>query len=455
MRNLRFLPFFQIKALIIAFSAFHLMLTPLANSVENKEPGKKIPSQPSAPSEKPTSPQAKVQTDKKNQALNPDLLVQANNAFAFQLYRNLNAGNENICISPYSVSSAFAMVYTGSGGTTQTEIGSVLHFSNPPKEINSTFAQLDQFLTYHPSSIPGDFLILIANSLWVQSNQTVLPDFIDAMSKFFKAGLKRVDFIKHADTARSEINRWTKEKTQNKITDLLSAKEISNTTRMILVSTLYLKAKWMEPFDTRVSQPVPFFKSEEETKLVPMMTQTAIFPYLHTEDFAILEMPYVKFKNGPELAMIFVLPHQNQGLAEVEKSLTAESLSKWTESLKEERVIVTIPKFKISEAVNLNETLQKMGMRQAFSDAADFSGISPIKNLKISQVLQKTLISVDEGGTEAAAATSVSMTATAVLNTKEPIIFRADHPFVFAIIEKKTGSILFLGRLVNPKNDIR
>lgn len=383
----------------------------------------------------------------------PDEVLRAakdSNSFAIQAYQQLSE-IENICYSPFSISSAFAMVYAGAQGDTKQEIMQVMHYPTLVEETNKAWAWLNQFFTFYPSNSSEDLRVKIANSLWVQSNFPVLPSFRDTMSNYFGGAFRFVDFKLQTETARATINAWVKQNTFGKITDILSPQSLDKSTRMVLISALYLKAKWQNQFDSHLTTQQPFFLKDGNLKTVLSMTQAADFPYFSTSEASILDMPYtISRKDGPEFSMLIVLPHQKEGLFELEKRLTAEKMEDWISKLERTRVIVTIPKFKTLQSSNLNELFTKMGMQLPFTDQADFSGISNVKGLKIGDVLHKVYLSIDETGSEAAAATAIRMNVTAVREQKSPIVFQADHPFLYIIYEKTTGMILFMGHLEDP-----
>ncbi len=377
-------------------------------------------------------------------------VVKDSTTFALQFYQQAPQG-VNICFSPYSISSAFAMVYTGARGDTQKEIASVLRFPKDAEKLDKGWEWLNHFLTFYPSNSSEDVRLRIANALWMQMNFPVLPAFRDMMTKYFDSSFRFVDFKSQPETARATINAWVKQNTFGKIIDILPPSSIENTTRMVLISALYLKAKWQNQFDAHASSQQPFFTSERTIETVLSMNQSSYFPYLDTPEASILEMPYIASrKEGPQFSMLFILPHDKEGLSNIEKGLTADQLEQWMKGLEQTHAIVTIPKFKILLSSNLNEDFKKMGMTLPFTDLADFSGISAVKGLKVGSVLHKVYLSVDETGSEAAAATAITLNTKSALNIKFPVIFQADHPFLYLIIEKHTGVILFMGRVVNP-----
>ena len=371
------------------------------------------------------------------------------NVFAVEFYQRI-AEKNNVCFSPFSISSAFAMVYSGAKGDTQKEIASVLHYPKSAEELDKGWFWLNKFLTFYPSNSSEDIRLRIANSLWIQTNFPVLPAFRDMMTKYFNGVFRFVDFKVKAEVARATINAWVKQNTFGKIVDILTPQALDSSTRMILVSALYMKAKWKNPFDVHETSQQPFFAEDNSTQTALAMSQSAYFPYLNVPEAEILEMPYVMSrKDGPQFSMLVILPHQRDGLPDMEKNLSAEKIEQWLKGLVNTHVLLTIPKFKALESINLNEILIHSGMNLPFSDNADFSGISGVKGLKIGNVSHKVYLSVDETGSEAAAATAIGMNTTAVLQ-KSPVIFQADHPFLYIIFEKTTGIILFMGRLAEP-----
>lgn len=380
-------------------------------------------------------------------------VVKGSNTFAFDLYKQMSK-NQNICFSPFSISSAFGMAYTGAKGETQKEIATVLHY---PKSIQSTdegWSWLNEFLTFFPSNSSNDIRLRPANALWVQSDFPVLPTFRDRMSQYFNGAFRFVDFNKQPETARDTINAWVKQMTYGKIPDILTANSLDKRTRMVLVSALYLKAKWQHQFDEHATHQEPFFLEDGSLQTVLSMTQTAQFPYLSTPEASILEMPYIMSrKGGPEFSMLVILPRLKDGLKNVENEISRVKFVEWINRLEKTQAIVSFPKLKMTQLSSLNDLFTEMGMMLPFSDHADFSGISPVHGMKIGNILHKVYLSVDETGSEASAATAISMNATAVREQTPPVIFQVDHPFIYIIFEKTTGIILFMGRVVDPNSE--
>jgi len=235
-------------------------------------------------------------------------------------------------------------------------------------------------------------------------------------------------------------------KTRNKIKNLIPKGVLNRLTRLVLTNAIYFKGNWESQFKKDRTKDGPFTLAGGEKVNVTMMNQTADFNYMETEDFQGLELPYV----DNELSMIILLPKRVDGLAEFEKTLTLKNLSQWLAKLRKRKVIVSVPKFKMTSQFRLAEVLKSMGMTDAFvPDVADFSGMNGKRDLFISAVIHKAYVDVNEEGTEAAAATAVVVGITSM--PARPPVFRADHPFLFLIRDNHSGSILFIGRVTNPK----
>jgi len=258
--------------------------------------------------------------------------------------------------------------------------------------------------------------------------------------------LREVDFVQAPDAARQIINHWVEEQTKNKIKDLIQPGILKPTTRLVLTNAIYYKAPWQTPFHEALTQPEEFQIAADQKVKVPMMHETAGLKFLDGGNFQLLDMPY----KGRQQSMVVLLPKKTDGLAELEKTLTAQNLVSWLAKSQQQQVRVAFPKFKFTREFELNKKLAQMGMPLAFSSKADFSGMVGRKDLYISNVIHKAFVDVHEKGTEAAAATAVVMDR---LSAPPAVLqeFKADHPFVFVIRDNRTGSILFLGRVSNPQ----
>ena len=318
-----------------------------------------------------------------------------------------------------------------------------LHFTLPPKELHPAFSEL--ISTLQSEAARESFTLHIANALWGQESYRFLPDFTGLINRYYEGGFYTVDFISHIKGARTRINRWVKAKTENKITNLLQPGDIDSLTRLVLTNAIYFKGKWASPFKKKATKTAPFTVSPEKFVQVPLMFQEGRFPYYEDRngDLQVLELPYT----GDSLAMVVFLPGRTQGLAWFERNLTVKKIRAILALLQEKKVMVYLPRFRLKARYSMGSTLSEMGMPDAFSNMADFSGMTGRRELKISRIIHQAYVDVSEEGTEAAAATAVVTRLKALVRQH---VFRADHPFLFMIIDKKSKSILFMGRMVNP-----
>jgi serpin B len=378
-------------------------------------------------------------------------IVEDNNAFALDLYARLSHGEGNRFISPFSISCALAMTYAGARGETAAQIASALHFTLGPAELHPAFHRLLTELHSRNESraqgtAPPDVQLFTANALWTQTGKHILADFQKHIEINYQGGLYPVDFHAAPEEARNTINAWVEEQTKNKIKDLLKSTHIDSNTVAILTNAIYFKALWSRPFSPSMTAPADFHASTGAKVKVDMMKQTERLPYCEDDTFQALELPY----KGDSLVMTIVLPRSIDGLANLEKALSTSKLKAVTGKLSPVRVQVSLPKFKMTQSCELKTPLAELGMPLAFKPgSADFSGITGTRELAISDVVHQAFIAVDEHGTEAAAATA-TVFARAAMVVAPPLVFRADHPFLFLIRDTRSGSILFLGRLVKP-----
>jgi serpin B len=371
-------------------------------------------------------------------------VVQGNNQFAFDLYARLRDQPGNIFLSPYSISTALAMTYSGARGETAEQMARTMHFDVPADRLHATFAALVRQINGQGEARP--YKLSVANALWGQEGDEFLPDFLRLLADHYGAGLRRVDF-RSTEQARRIINDWVEEQTGNKIKDLLQPPYPTPDTSLVLTNAIYFKGDWVSPFPKGATKDETFTVTEDKRIPVPMMHRTGRLNCLDGGGFQALELPYA----GEALSMVVLLPKETGGLAEFERSLTAKSLSGWLAKLRPHRVDVALPRFEVEKGFELQDMLSAMGMPAAFGPQADFSGMNGQRDLFISAVVHKAFVDVNEEGTEAAAATAVLMTRASAARPEPIISFRADHPFVFLIRDKQSGSILFVGRVTNPK----
>ena len=384
----------------------------------------------------------KISKDEKKAKIDTQTVVAGNSDFAFELYQQLRETEGNLFFSPYSISTALALTYAGARDDTEKQMAETLGFDLRQDLFHVTFGKLQKQLNEQGKK--GDYQLSVANALWLQKDYELLKEFIDLNKTHYDAGLSRVDFKKQAEKARKTINEWVEKKTNQKIKNLIPAGTLDAMTRLVLTNAVYFKGDWASQFDPKDTEEADFYVSSEKKARADLMYKKADFKYAETENLQILELPY----KGEDLSMVVLLPKKNCDIAMLEESLTTENLSKWLKTLRSREVIVHLPKFKLTSHFELAGVLGKMGMTDAFSPRADFSGMTGNRDLFISAVLHKAYVDVNEEGTEAAAATGVVMKLTAM--PTPPPVFRADRPFVFMIKDNASNSILFVGRLTNP-----
>lgn len=378
-------------------------------------------------------------------------LTKGNNRFASELYFKLKDSPDNIIASPYTVSSAISMAYAGALGATKGQINAVMHFLPQGQNLYEAFSTLNKILSTKWYQGPNENKIVLANSLWAQQEMKIKPDFLKLMNTYYKSDFKQVDFFRNPDSARMQINQWVKEKTQGRIENLMGEQDVSSTTRLVLVASIFMRAVWQNPFDPELTKQAPFFASPGKTVSVPMMTTTATYPIYQAPDFNLIEIPYrAGREQDPHLVFIAIVPKERFGLKKIETNFSAEKLDDWLAQMQPNKVILSFPKFELTGAFDLTTILKQLGITAAFSESADFSEINNEHNLMLNSVLHKAYLKLDEKGSEAVAATAVSIGLKAVLEPVKPLVLEVDHPFMFLIVDRNTDSILFIGRLTLP-----
>jgi serpin B len=376
--------------------------------------------------------------------LNRMTAVAGNTAYAFDLYSQLRSQEGNLFLSPYSLSTALAMAYGGARGETAAQMAKVMHFDLVQEKLHPAFAALESGLNAVQQK--GQVKLAVANSLWPQKGHAFLPGYLDLCKTDYGVTVTPLDFIGAAEAARQTINAWVEDKTNRKIQELLKPGILNEATRLVLVNAIYFKGNWSSQFDRQLTKAGSFHVSAGKTVEAPIMQAAREFRYAESPEAQALELPYA----GDDLSMLVLLPRDTGSLAAFERSLSPDKLYAWIRNLRSRDVQLWLPKFKMTSEFSLNQTLAALGMTDAFTDHADFSGMDGTKNLFISAVVHKTFVEVNEEGTEAAAATGVGMLTADVPVPEGPVVFRADHPFLFLIRDNRTGSILFLGRIVDP-----
>jgi serpin B len=376
--------------------------------------------------------------------LSPDTatLVKGTNAFALDLYRALAAKDGNLFFSPYSISNALAMTYAGARGETAGQMQKTLHFALGQERLHAAFHDLIGRLG--GAGQARKYQLTVANRLWGQQDYGFLPEFVKLSEASYGAGLKEVDFIKAREEARQAINTWVEGQTKDKIKELIRPGILTVDSRLVLTNAIYFKAAWLRPFSPKGTAPGAFQVAPGNEVKVPLMRGSQRTNYFQGEGFEALELPYEQH----DLSMVVLLP-QAGGLAAFERKLTAANLSAWQRKLSDHQVDVTLPKFKVTAEFMLKPVLRRLGMPLAFDRGrADFSGMATRARLFISHVIHKAFVDVNEAGTEAAASTAVVMER---LSAPPPATFHADRPFVYLLRDNRTGAILFLGRVTDPR----
>jgi serine protease inhibitor len=371
-------------------------------------------------------------------------LSASNNAFAIDLYGQLRKQGGNLFFSPESISTALAMAYAGARGSTASEMAATLHFTLPPDRLHPAMgALLGNLNAAHPG-----YQLRVADALWAQKDYAFLDDFLKLTTSAYGAGFHPVDFKTAPDAVRLTINQWVEKQTESKIKDLLPPHSVNSATKLVLTNAIYFKGDWQTQFDKSLTKDEDFHLAMAQTIKAPLMHLQDKFRYFNGGTFQALDIPY---KSG-ELSMIVLLPNDAAGLPALEQSIMAANVQQWLDRLRPgQKVILTLPKFKMTRQFGLAGTLGAMGMAEAFQQGrADFSGMTGHRDLWISAVIHKAFIDVNEEGTEAAAATGIVMRSMAMTREQPPIVFRADHPFVFLIRDNLSGSILFMGRVADP-----
>jgi serpin B len=374
-----------------------------------------------------------------------DAVVQGNNRFAFNLYSRLNQDRQggNLFFSPYSISTALAMTYAGARGGTAEEMARTLRFPFGQRKVHPAFRSL---LKATQGAGDRGCELIVANCLWGQEGYPFQQQFLKTVADDYSAGFATVDFS-NPKAAAALINARVQEQTRQKIKNLIAPGLITPEIRLVLTSAIYFKGSWTNPFSEHRTTPAPFHARDKTIRVAMMSEKMDHCRYAVVDDVQILDKPYA----GGDMSMTILLPGKGpDAFAALEQALAAGKFSEWRPKLCAKEVDVYLPKFKLETPIRLDETLKAMGMRLAFSPAAaDFSGMNGgVEPLWIHFVVHKACVDVNEEGTEAAAATGMG----GGMGFAPPIPeFRADRPFIFLIRDNRTGSILFLGRLMKPE----
>jgi serpin B len=401
-------------------------------------------------------------------ATNFELAAKATNELAVDLHRQLATGDQNLCISPYSIESALAMTFAGADGETRMEMARVLHLTNDagvPASFSTLQHSLEEMsaktaeLVKESKKFGGPskpITLNIANRLFAQKGYAFRETYLSLVKQNFGGAFEPIDFVADPGAATQRINKWVADQTHDRVRDLIPGGALDKTTRLVLANALYLKAPWASEFSENATQAEPFFVRGGAPLDVPMMQKRSDhFGYARREGFTVMSLPYA----GNDLQFLVLLPDDVNGLRALESKLTGELLAECAK-LQTRDVDLHLPKFKLEPpTITLAEKFEALGMKTAFDKpqgSANFDKMAPRKPndyLYISQIFHKTFIAVDEKGTEAAAATAVAMMAGTALRSPPPppIEVKVDRPFVYAIQHVPSGVCLFLGRVTDPR----
>ncbi|CAN7938363.1 unnamed protein product [Ixodes hexagonus] len=364
-------------------------------------------------------------------------LAEANNCFGLQLLKELSRANpeSNLFFSPTSIAIALAMVYAGAKGTTETELSTVL--GHTAAGLTSRESALSSYKSVLREFQVGDVTLDVANAVFIDKKLKILESYSRDLLDSFAAKFRSVDFASEAAAVVAEVNEWAKNKTRGKIPDI-AGKDITPNTIMVLLNAVYFKGLWKTPFNPNRTALRPFYNKGSQEASVETMELKAKLLFTPDPDLKsdAIQLPY----KGGRHCMVIVLPRERKGLADLRNAMTVENIQKIDKNLKETKMIISLPKFKLNTHYGLVPVLQKLGLKLIFT-GGDLSGITGDAGLVVSKVKHKAAIEVNEEGTVATAATMVT------LNKAGPLSFVADHPFLFYIRERTTGRVLFMGEV--------
>lgn len=375
-------------------------------------------------------------------------LIKDSSLFSLSLYNALQPSS-NLVFSPYSIYSCLSMVYVGAREETAKEMQSLLATDFTQNKLPAIAMQMNQQLA--PKTASNSYQLYCANALWVDQDTFILSDFRHVIETDYDGKIQDLNF---GDTEKSTsiINEWVSNETEGKIPQLIRKGDIDGSTRALLTSAIYFKAGWAKPFNPKNTRSLPFHATPSSSSPTPMMEQSGDFPYFETELSQILALPFQgKSAQGNRIGVLLILPKEDITLSSVEKGLNVDLLQDWMSKLKNESVNVQIPRFELRTRLDLNPTLEKLGMKTAFTHKADLSGINGMKDLYVSKVVHEAFFALDEAGVTAAAATAAAIGLTSVYENKPKLSFFADHPFLFLIVDLDAKTPIFMGRLQQPQ----
>lgn len=367
-------------------------------------------------------------------------LVEGNNRFALEMYDEIKQEDENTFFSPWSISAALSMTYEGARGETAEEMRAALNLPEDNTIRRSSFARLHNLF-----NLEKEYELETANALWLKEGYEFLEEYLEINRNYYDAKTEELDFSQSEQSADT-INEWVEDITRGKIEELITEDQVNPEMALILTNAIYFQSDWTTEFDEGETRKEEFKVNPDKSVEVDMMTmeETPEFDYAETEDLKAIKMPY----KGEEVSMFIILPKEEFTLPKIEENLTTEKLNEIQDNMTVQEVDVHFPKLEIETEYDLKEKFMDMGMEKPFEPGvADFSGMDGSQLLFIDFIVHKAYIEVMEEGTEAAAATGVGVGITAAPEEK---VFYANHPFLFTIQDERTGSILFMGRVINP-----
>lgn len=378
-------------------------------------------------------------------------LVQGNTEFALKFYDQIRQEEANLLFSPLSLSLALSMTLAGAEGSTEEAMLKGLQHQLAEEDLHSAINALLLLIEESQNEVSEDregssFKLNVANSIWGQAGLDFDKDFLDNLAMNYGAGIFPVDFITQPEKARQVINQWVEEATEERIKDLIPPDAFTAYTRMVLANAIYFNGSWLFPFEENGTVPAPFTLIDGSLTQAEMMQLSGkrLF-YGSGENYQLVQLPYL----SQDFLMTVIVPNTGE-FAEIEEHLDQNFLDQMTSEVNQVEVNLRMPKFEYSTTINANEVLSNLGMAEAFDpDSADFSGMTLEEALFITDVIHKADIKVDENGTEAAAATAVIMGIKSMM-PGEPVTLTIDRPFLFFILHQPTGSILFMGRVIQP-----
>ena len=428
----------------LAVTSLILMATSCDNTIKNNRAGAVTDT---IPHNQPTINYQALPIEVKALTSTPEGIaevVTANNQFAIDMYQQINGqpeqADDNVFFSPYSLSTAMAMLYAAAEGETKAQIQKTFHYPAPAILNPNSAALYNQFNTPNP-----DYKLATVNDLWMQQGLTPTKSYIDTVQRYYSGQVTALDFEGSPDPARQTINKKIADKTNQLIPALLPKGSIKSDTAVVLTNAIYFKGDWTLPFTAERTSTQPFYNAIGRASSVQMMRQQSYFDYYEDKHIQVVQLPY----KGDDLSMLVVLPKLNHKLAmqQLAKSLSATKIKQWRSGLVRQEVNLHLPKFKLDARYQMKTLLADMGMPRAFNNGAEFNLYADGPPIKLDEVYHQAVVTVDEKGTEAAAAAgAVGM----YVGMSYPIEFKADHPFMFVIKDNKTDAILFLGQVNKP-----